>query len=81
MEEYDKARELYDTLLSRTNHIKVWISLADFEMEADNFEKARKVYERANKALENSDKEERLMLLEAWLQAEKKNGDEKEIKR
>lgn len=83
-EEYDNVRDLYDTLLNRTNHIKVWISLADFELGLggeNGMEAARKVYERANKALENSDKEERLMLLEAWLEAEKNNGDESEIKR
>ncbi|KAK6021284.1 HAT repeat protein [Ostertagia ostertagi] len=74
-EEYEKARDLYEALLQRTNHIKVWISLAEFELFIGNVDGARKVYERANRALENAEKEERLMLLEAWLEAEKKIGD------
>ncbi|KHJ86205.1 HAT repeat protein [Oesophagostomum dentatum] len=74
-EEYDKARDLYEALLQRTNHIKVWISLAEFELSIGNIEGTRKVYDRANRALENAEKEERLMLLEAWLEAEKKIGD------
>ncbi|KAK6054023.1 HAT repeat protein [Cooperia oncophora] len=74
-EEYEKARDLYEALLQRTNHIKVWISLAEFELFIGNVDGARKVYERANRALESAEKEERLMLLEAWLEAEKKIGD------
>ncbi|KAJ1346073.1 Crooked neck-like protein 1 [Parelaphostrongylus tenuis] len=74
-EEYEKARDLYEALLQRTNHIKVWISLAEFEMFVGNVDGARSVYDRANRALENAEKEERLMLLEAWLEAEKKIGD------
>ncbi|KIH50504.1 hypothetical protein ANCDUO_19417, partial [Ancylostoma duodenale] len=53
----------------------VWISLAEFELSIGNIDGARKVYDRANRALENAEKEERLMLLEAWLEAEKKIGD------
>ncbi|KJH49639.1 HAT repeat protein [Dictyocaulus viviparus] len=74
-EEYEKARDLYEALLQRTNHIKVWISLAEFEIFVGNIEGARNVYDRANRALENAEKEERLMLLEAWLESEKKIGD------
>lgn len=74
-EEYEKARDLYEALLQRTNHIKVWISLAEFEFFIGNVDGARKVYDRANRAMENAEKEERLMLLEAWLEAEKKIGD------
>lgn len=73
--EYEKARDLYEALLQRTNHIKVWISLAEFEMFIGNVDGARNVYDRANSALENAEKEERLILLEAWLEAEKKIGD------
>lgn len=80
-EEYEKARDLYETLLQRTNHIKVWISMAEFEQHIGNFDGARKVYEKANQSLESSEKEERLMLLEAWKECETKSGDEEALKR
>merc|ERR1711936_452715 len=56
-EEYDKARSLYKNLLSKTNHVKVWLSLAQFEIQTEeesqgsNIERARKVYEDANQRL------------------------------
>lgn len=52
----------------------MWISYAKFERgteEEDAVEKARSVYRRANQQLQNSmEKEERLMLLEAWQEFE-----------
>jgi crooked neck len=32
--EYDRTRELYERLLDRTKHLKVWISYAKFEASA-----------------------------------------------
>jgi crooked neck len=32
--EFDRARELYERLLDRTKHLKVWISFAEFEASA-----------------------------------------------
>ena len=32
-EEMDKARELYRRLLERTSHVKVWLSLSQFERQ------------------------------------------------
>ncbi|KAK4048382.1 NineTeen Complex (NTC) component [Microbotryomycetes sp. JL221] len=37
-EEYDRTRELYERLLSRTSHVKVWVSFAQFEANAGNAE-------------------------------------------
>merc|ERR1719410_2724366 len=80
-EETDRARELYRRLLERTHHVKVWLSLAQFERQnehEDRIVQARHVYEEANKALRQSrEKEERLMLLEAWTDFESEDGDEK----
>ncbi|KAH9519430.1 Crooked neck-like protein 1 [Bulinus truncatus] len=77
-EEYENARKLYKRLLERTQHVKVWISYAKFELSVpgDNpLEKARSVYRTANKSLQNTnDKEERLLLLEAWLALEEETG-------
>merc|ERR1712241_1658199 len=80
-EETDRARELYRRLLDRTQHVKVWLSLAQFERQnehEDRIVQARHVYEEANKALRQSrEKEERPMLLEAWTDFESEDGDEK----
>jgi len=81
LEETDRARELYRRLLERTQHVKVWLSFAQFERQVeheDRTEQARHVYEQANKGLrQQRDKEERLMLLEAWRDFELEEGDEK----
>lgn len=80
-EETDRARELYRRLLERTQHVKVWLSFAQFELQVeheDRLEQARHVYEQANKALRQArEKEERLMLLEAWRDFEREDGNEK----
>jgi len=80
-EETDRARDLYKRLLERTQHVKVWLSYAQFENQVDHddrLDQTRHVYEQANKALRQArEKEERLMLLEAWRDFEKEEGDEK----
>lgn len=77
--EYDNVRNLYKRLLQRTNHVKVWLSYAKFELtvpEEQRVKMSRKVYEQAHKALQHSEeKEERLMLLEAWKAFEEEHGD------
>lgn len=81
-EEYDKTRKLYRRLLERTQHVKVWISFANFELSiqsenGDNVINTRKVYSEGNKSLKNiNEKEERLMLLESWQEMERDQGDE-----
>ncbi|TIB37152.1 hypothetical protein E3P86_02294 [Wallemia ichthyophaga] len=80
------VRSLYDRLLDRTSHVKVWIAYAHFEKnEIDNEqgeddeprdEKARRVYERGYNSLkERGLKEERVVLLESWKEFESENGD------
>lgn len=80
LEEYDRTRELYERLLKRTQHVKVWLSFAQFETSTaveDSIEQARNVYERADKSLRNAEeKEERVMLLEAWKEFEDEHGDD-----
>lgn len=87
LEEFENARLLYERLLERTEHVKVWISYAHFELLASKEDQqsfgvrqARSIFERANKALKDCpEKESRLMLLEAWLEFETRNGDEKSL--
>ncbi|NXO43018.1 CRNL1 protein, partial [Locustella ochotensis] len=77
-EEYEKTRSLYRRLLQRTQHVKVWISLAQFELSAGQEEqllRCRQVYEEANKAMRScEEKEERVMLLESWRSFEDEFG-------
>merc|ERR1711971_982315 len=95
-EEYDKARLLYKNLLSKTNHVKVWLSLAQFEIQTEeesqgsNISRARKVYEDANQRLredaikandEAQAKEFRVLLLESWRDFEFENEDEECIEK
>ncbi|KAJ2715921.1 NineTeen Complex (NTC) component [Coemansia spiralis] len=78
---YAATRALYARLLALTDHVKVWISMARFELDvaeraADNtaaepVAAARVVYERAYLRLQELGlKEERLALLEAWRETE-----------
>jgi len=71
-EEYDKTRALYDRLLERTKHVKVWISYAQFEASTlKDFEAARSAYQKAYKELRSAEsKEERVMLVESWKEFE-----------
>uniref|UniRef100_A0A8C0GMA7 Crooked neck pre-mRNA splicing factor 1 n=1 Tax=Chelonoidis abingdonii TaxID=106734 RepID=A0A8C0GMA7_CHEAB len=77
-EEYEKTRNLYRRLLQRTQHVKVWISFAQFELSGGKEEsllRCRQVYEEANKTMRNcEEKEERLMLLESWRNFEEEFG-------
>ncbi|NXP10350.1 CRNL1 protein, partial [Thinocorus orbignyianus] len=77
-EEYEKTRNLYRRLLQRTQHVKVWISFAQFELSAgkeESLSRCRQIYEEANKAMRNcEEKEERVMLLESWRSFEDEFG-------
>jgi crooked neck len=82
-QEFDKVRELYERLLSKTQHVKVWLSYAQFEANnpnnaENNNEKARIVFKKAYDELKNtSTNESRVMVLEAWKEFEL-NLDEKD---
>ncbi|KAI1287710.1 Crooked neck-like protein 1 [Halotydeus destructor] len=86
-EEFEKARMLYERLLDRTQHVKVWISFARFELQADpgseeGANAARSVFTRAHKASKEwEEKEARMLLLEAWLEFEQEHGTEETRKK
>lgn len=71
---HEAARTLYERLLERTEHIKVWVSYANFESslpDADALPRARSVLERAYESLRMQGLvTERLLLLEAWRELE-----------
>ncbi|XP_053594028.1 protein crooked neck-like [Microplitis demolitor] len=86
-EEPQKARQLFERLLERSIHVKIWIAYAKFELfneheDIDKVEVARRVFERANNALKlNGDRESRAILLEAWRDFEMEKGDEESQKK
>ncbi|XP_013999568.1 crooked neck-like protein 1 [Salmo salar] len=79
-EEYDNTRGLYKRLLQRTQHVKVWISYAQYELSidtSDRLQRCRGIFEEANKGLRScEEKEERLMLLESWKEFEQEFGSD-----
>jgi len=81
--EYGHARSLYKRLLDRSSHVKVWIAMAQFELEYSSYsteskedgptalEASRTVFQQAYEVLKAQGlKEERLLLLEAWRDVE-----------
>ncbi|XP_044598097.1 protein crooked neck [Cotesia glomerata] len=80
--EPQNARQLFERLLERSIHVKIWIAYAKFELcneyeDVDPVSVARRVFERANTALKmNGDRESRAILLDAWKDFEMDKGDE-----
>jgi len=74
--EYERARALYQRLLKRTQHVKVWISFAKFESSLGNTKAAREIFKEGFQVLKPAElTEERVMLIEAWRQFEDDFGD------
>ncbi|PKY42930.1 TPR-like protein [Rhizophagus irregularis] len=85
-EEFEKTRLLYQRLLEKTGHVKVWISFAQFELNADEgdkqgaLERARKVFENAYQSMKEKElKEERVLLLESWKEFETNHGNQETL--
>ncbi|CAO3674233.1 unnamed protein product [Umbelopsis vinacea] len=86
-EEYERTRLLYERLLERTTHVKVYVSFAQFELSVpeeeagDNVARARQVFDNAYKAMKEKElKEERVILLESWKDFEENHGTEETLK-
>lgn len=76
-EEYERTRELYERLLRRTSHVKVWVSFAQFEANAGTAEA-----EALSGGGEDSDEEdevekEKAVVDEVAVEEAKKNGLER----
>jgi crooked neck len=79
--DYDKVRLLYERLLDKTRHVKVWLSYAKFEQEIDEPLKSRKIFDRSyNYFKEKGMKEERLLILENWIKLEELLEDEEMLR-
>ncbi|WAR18187.1 CRNL1-like protein [Mya arenaria] len=79
-EEFNNTRNLYKRLLQRTQHVKVWISYAQFEKttgEVEYVKNTRRIFQEAAATLKKAEeKEERLMILESWQAFEAEHGDD-----
>jgi len=79
-QEHERGRLLYTRLLDKTKHVKVWISMAQFEAGVVNSAaNARKVFQQAENYFRNDADgedatEQRVMLLEAWREFERMWG-------
>lgn len=75
LEEFDRARAIYERLLEAAQHIRVYKTYTEFEANTTgDMEKARKVYERGVGAFKDAQQnEQRAMLFEYWLKTEKQN--------
>lgn len=82
-EEFENCRRLFEQLLERTQHVKVWLSYSKFEISTNTEEgvgNAREVFRRANKSLKTGNlTEERAMVLEAWQRFEREKGDDETL--
>lgn len=83
LEEWPRVRSLYERLLQRTQHVKVWLSYARTEESIpDSGDRSRKIYQKANNILRScEEKEQRIMLLEAWKDFEERVGSESSLER
>ena len=85
LEDFEKARILFKQLLEKTSHVKVWIGYAKFELEnAQSYQNSKSAYEEAYNFFKNEQpeqKEERLMILEAWIEMEKENGTQEDYEK
>ncbi|CAJ1927837.1 unnamed protein product [Cylindrotheca closterium] len=76
--EGDHARKLYERLLEKTSHVKVWISFGQFEASeiGQGMGIARSTFQKAYDQIKNQNlKEERVLLLDAWRALEQDRGD------
>lgn len=70
---YDKVRKLYENLINKTNHVKVYNSFAKFEENNKDYLRCRIIYEKANnyyKLCKNND--DRADILYNWLEFEER---------
>lgn len=74
LKDFSRVRDLYRRLLSKTKHVKVWISFGKFEQENAYLAlNARSLFNEAYLYFKNTEpelKEERLLVLENWLKLE-----------
>lgn len=73
----ERVAGLYERLLERSRHVKVFISYALYFFSIEKFDRMRAIFEQADDYLKAQKelKEERALLIENWFQCELKIGD------
>ena len=84
--EHQNVRKLYERLMQKTRHVRVWISYAMFESSIDDAHRARDIFEKADKYFKTESRtddtiESRVALLEAWEQFESQWGSPEQIQK
>merc|ERR1712032_161741 len=76
-EEFDRARQIWLRLLSKSSHVRVFIAYSDFEASTcQSMPRCREALERGCKHFTAENRgDERAMLLEQWLKLEREYGD------
>ena len=75
----ERVRALYERLLEKTTHVKVWASFAQYEASTGNVERARDVFRRAER-VEGITKDDRAAIIESWRAMEAQLGDAESLK-
>ena len=72
---------MYTLLLSKTKHVKAWVSFARFEKEQSDFQAMRELYQEADNFFKGKEelKDQRKILIESWFEDEKDIGDQQAI--
>jgi len=80
-EELERARDVWQRLLGKSNHVRVFIAYSEFEARtAKSMKDCREALDRGVQHFKAENRsEERSMLLEHWLKIEQEFGEEKDV--
>ena len=81
-ENHDKVINLYERLLKKSKHIKVWLSYIKYELEMEKLDKMRNLCQRAIDFFKKENlKKERKEIIEFWINCEKDDNEKERIKK
>ncbi len=81
-ENHDKVINLYERLLKKSKHIKVWLSYIKYELEMEKIDKMRNLCQRAIDFFKKENlKKERKEIIEFWINCEKDDNEKEKIKK
>ena len=81
-ENHDKVINLYERLLKKSKHIKVWLSYIKYELEMEKIDKMRNLCQRAIDFFKKENlKKERKEIIEFWINCEKDDNEKERIKK
>ena len=78
--EYENSEVLYNRLLQKTTHVRVWLSFAEFQRSIGKIDQARDIFKRGFNVLKDPERvDERVQLIEKWREFEYKAGNDETI--